>query len=432
VPADHVEPTIRCGICWAEVDLGVRPTSPTKPAPVTPSPAAPPVAVAKRPAPVLPGKPIPGMVKLEERMRRAAARLAPPPVPVQPVLATVVAKPAVPLVEIAPAPVHVDPLPVDDEPYAEIVPDEPVERPSRRSRSRGSSRRFRDDVEEDRPRRRPEKKSGGSPLPLVLGIGAFIVLLLGGGYLVSRAVRGPSDRDLVPVAEGDDPAIQFNLPNPDAIPKQPPPPAIGFNPFPNLPNMQPPGANGGPKALELVAFAGDGYSAKILKQRSEIPTFLNLQDDAYIIAHVRAKVVSSRLVPPVATIDITTADAPQNVTPDLKKILTDSGFRRAEPKAAKLAGYDGFELVEDFAGRKTTSRAVKVGCRVFVAKFTITGAFGDARSAEAAQKEFFDSFAITFDANTPAPQAEPGLIPKNRFPVPRPPMPPRPKLPGQP
>jgi hypothetical protein len=434
VPAEHAESTIRCGICWAEVDLGVRPTTPAKPALVPPPPAAP--AVAKRPAPVLAGKPIPAMAKLEERMRRAAARLAPPPAPAAPVRATVVVKPAAPLVEIAPAlatiaPARVDPSPIDAEPYAELASDEPMEPPSRRSRSRGSSRRFRDD-DEDRPRRRTERKSGGSPLPLVLGIGAFIVLLLGGGYLVSRAFRGPSDRDLVPIAEGDDPAIQFNLPNPDANPKQPPPPAIGFNPFPNMPNMQPPGAGRAGPVPELVAFAGDGYTAKIFSQKNEIPTFMNLQDDAYVIANVRAKTVNSRLFPPVATIDVTTADAPQDVNPDLKKILVDSSFRRAAPKSVQWAGQDGFELVEDLAGRKTTMRAVKVGCRVFIAKFTIQSAFGDARSAEAAQKDFFDSFAITFDANTPAPAAEPGLIPRKRLVVPRPPTPPRPKLPGQP
>ncbi len=435
IPADHAESTIRCGICWTEVDAGVRPKPPAVPV-VAPQPAVPPIAVAKRTVPEIPGKPLPGMAKLEERMRHAAARLAPPlPTPAAPVRATVVAKPAAPLVEIAPAIATIAPAFVEPMPIAEIS--DAADRPARPSRTRSSRRRDRDDDDDfDRPCRRSREKPKGNPLPLILGIGGGILVLVGGVYLIARATRGPSDRDLVPVAmDGNNPQMQFNLPNVDQNPA-PQPPQFGFNPFPNLPNMQPPGANPpAPKPIELVAYNGDGFTAKLFGNRSDFPTFLNLQDDAYFLAQVHAKRVGGRLTPPVATIEITTADAPQGVTPDLKKILTESGFRRGEPKAVKWAGHDGFELLDDFAGRKTNSRAVQVGCRVFLATFTITGAFGDATAAETAKKEFFDSFAITFDANTPAPAAEPGLIPRNRFPVPRPPTPPKvpkPKLPGQP
>jgi hypothetical protein len=449
IPADHAEPTIRCGICWKEVSLGDRPAA--APAPVAAPPVTAPVAVAKRPAPSLPGKPLPGMAKLEDRMQRAAARLAPPPaapvvakaLPVQPV-----AKPEEPIVEIAPAlatitpaAVRIDPVPAAFAPSAAaFAPDPDDDRPTRPSRSRGSRRRVDhdddEDDEDDRPRRRnrPAPK-GGNPLPLILGIGGAIVLLVGGVYLIARSARGPSDRDVVPLAEANDPPIQFNLPNVDPNPPplaQPQQPQIGFNPFPNMPNLRP--AKPQNPIPKLVAHTGDGYTAMVFPDKRELPTSANLYDDAYIIAIARGKRTFSDTRPPVAAIEITTVDAPQNVTPDLKRIMTEAVFRRGDVKAAKFAGQEGFEHIDEFAGRKTTTRICQVGCRVFLAKFTITGAFGDAQAAEAAQKEFFDSFKITFDANTPAP-ADRGLVPKKKFEVPRPPMvpaPPKPKLPGQP
>ncbi len=436
IPADHVESSIRCGICWADVPLANR-AAPTPASPSMPQ-SAPALAVARRPAAVIPGKPLPGMANLEERMQRAATKIAPAAAPVaaKPVVAAaVVSKPSAPLVEIQPqaaiAPVRVQQVTVDP-PVAELVSDEPEERPSRPSRSRASSRRFQrdedDDDYDDRPRRRPTKTKGKSPFPLIAGIGVFLLLLVGGVYLIARATRGTTDRDLVPVAEGDNPGMQFNLPNPDGNPpvggaKAPPP--FGFNPFPNLPNMQPPGAN-----LALVAHAGDGYSAKVFARPLELPSILNLYDDNFIIAHARTKQVRSTSMPPSATIEITTADVPQGVTPDLKRIVADLAFRRGEAKEAKWAGHDGLEHVDDFAGRNTTTRIVRVGCRIFLAKFTIMNAFGDRKSAEEARKEFFDSFKITFDPETPAP-VDPGLVP--RRPVRPPNIPkPRPKLPGQP
>lgn len=433
IPADHSEPTIRCGICWAEVAVSHRsvPTS-AVPSPVLNEPA---LAIAKRPVAVIPGKALPGMAKLEDRMQRAAARLAPAPVPAKPVVAAaVVVKSAPPLVEIQPqsapviAPLRIQSQSAYVEPVVEVVDNEPDERPSRPSRSRASSRRFQreddEDDDDDRPRRRPKRAAGKSALPLVIGVGAFLVLLVGGAYLIARMARGPSDRDLVPVAEGDDAGMQFNLPNPDANPPAAQP--RGFNPFPQLPNMQPPGAK-----LALVAHAGDGYAAKIFAQPMEHPSILNLYDEKFLIAHARSKHLRSSTTPPSATIEITIADVPQGVTADLKKIVTEIVFRRGEVKTAKIAGHDGFEHDDDFAGRSTLTRVVQVGCRIFLLKFTIMDAFGNRQTAEAARKEFFDSFKITFDPNTPAP-VDPALVPRRPIRPPNFPQPPRPKLPGQP
>ncbi len=436
IPADHAEPTIRCGICWAEVAVGARVTAPAKPV-VAPPPPAPVVAVATKSVPELPGRPLPGMVKLEERMRQAAARIAPPPAPAAPVRAAVVAKPALPLVEIAPAVATVAPAIVEPMPIAELSEDD--DRPARPSRTRGSRRREREDHDDDfdRTRRRHRETPKGNPLPLILGIVGTILLLVGGVYLIARATRGTSDRDIVPIAaDGNNPPVQFNLPNMDPNPAPAPAPPVGFNPFPNMPNRPAPAPRPQDKFPDLVVQNGDGFSAKCFAQKIETPfTTFNLYDDAYLIAHARGKRLASNSFPPVASIEVTTADVPKEVTPDLKRMVAETVFRRGEVQPVKFAGHDGFEIVDDFAGRKTKIRAVQVGCRIFLVKFTINGSFGDAAAAEKAQNEFFDSFTITFDANTPPPAAGAGLVPRNRLPVPRPPTPPklpRPKLPGQP
>ncbi len=406
------------------------------PAPV-PAPAPEPQAPAKARTvsanpklPALPGKPIAGMAKLEERLLRAAARIAPPPTPVKatPIVATPITSPP-PLVEIQPALVEpslptpravtATPVEIVADVVPEVIPDvmpEPVAPPIRTRASSRRVSRFDDDDDDydDRPRRtrgsRHQKSKSPSVLPMVIGGIVLLVLVMVGIYFLAQALRGPSERDRMPVAVGD-PEMQFNLPNPDANPRPQQNPGIGFNPFPKLPDMQPPKKFEIPNVnppeqpkWTLQEYEGDGFKVKLFGKPQEHRSILNLRDEKFYIVHARSKQLrSTSPLPPNSTIEIISADAPEGVTPDLKKIVMDSAFRRGTVVPAKFAGHDGYEHADDFAGRRITTRIVQVGCRVFLLKYSIFSAFGQQENAEDAKKEFFDSFTITFDPKTPAP-----------------------------
>lgn len=456
IPPDHLEPTIRCGICWNEVSLPYQtPTvipTPAKPNPHSThnTPASRPIA--RRPAPTLPGKPLPGMAKLEDRLQRAAARLEPAasPVPTSvaaiPVaaraVATAVPIETAPLVEIQPIASPRMPQSVHmvgkSEPDADDA-DSPNDLPfrSRPSRTRSSTtalrRHRRDDTDEDdeideRPRLRERRSRKESPVPLIMGILVFLGIVVGGIYLLARSMRGPVDRDIIPLlADGNDPAMEFNLPDPDAPPPDGPvpgrgDPAKGFNLFPNIPNMPnvPPAA----AKIVFVDYEGDGYKCKMFARPNESPSIMNLYDDQFLIAHTRTKRVRGMMSSPSMTIEISTADVPVGVNPDLKRIISEAVFRRSDVTTTALAGHKGFEHIDEIAGRQTVARIVQVGCRIFLVKFSLLDIFGDRTKAESARKEFFDSFQITFDPKTPAP-VDATLVPRQK-------SPPRPKAPIRP
>jgi hypothetical protein len=73
VPADHDAETIRCGICWAEVEIGIHELAPI-PASVEMAEEAKPVPKADHFAGI-PGRPAPGMAPLEDLLRNVGERM---------------------------------------------------------------------------------------------------------------------------------------------------------------------------------------------------------------------------------------------------------------------------------------------------------------------------------------------------------------------
>lgn len=438
VPRDHADPTIRCGICWTEVAVAPRPAA-AKSVPALP--VAQPLTA--RPTATIPGvKPAAGMAKLEGLIQKAGARLAGPAATATatPAIPVATLKPktaeAVPLPSIQPVPVPVTvapvpvpvPVPVQPAPVPPpapgplIVQGEIAEKETRSSRRRDddddrpSYKRRRDDDDDDdddrRSRRRGEGGNAGLIGVIVGGVALFVLLGVGVYYL-TRPARTPAvpqpDVAVAPpngMNVAGNPAIPFNLPNPDAAPQ----PAPGFNPFQGMPNVPPPNFGGRPPvALNWAEYAGDGYKVKFGSATREGFALLQLQDDNFWPYHARGKSVKTT-DPPAAKMEVITVDAPQGLTPDLRKLAEPFG-RVERVTACKVADRDGFEY-EDRGGITTTTRIVQVGCRVFVFKFTGWEAIADKASVEEAKKTFFDSISITFDPATPAP-AFPPAVPKN-------------------
>lgn len=134
VPKDHTDPTIRCGICWAEVALAAKPAPLPVAQALPPKAAARPVAALVPPPPpkaaprpsvvATPTKVAAGMGKLEAMIHKAGAKLAAPPAAAPVAAAVPLVATAVPALVVQPkaAPVVAAPVPVPQAPVPTPVP----------------------------------------------------------------------------------------------------------------------------------------------------------------------------------------------------------------------------------------------------------------------------------------------------------------------
>jgi hypothetical protein len=379
------------------------------PTPVRVAPAVPPVVVQPLPA----AAPVAAPVVVPSRPVEA-----PVPVTVAPLVAAPVVVPVTPA-----APKVLDAEPVVQGEFADDTA--APKRPAKDERSRPAAKRRPrdDDDDDDRPRRRKDKGEANNAsmvMMIVAGVAVLALLVVGVIYL-SGAFGRAKTPDAAPVANADQPpppAVQFNLPNPDGGPQPNANGNFGFNPFPPMQRFEPPR----PKMnVNWVEHDADGFKAKLVERPTTHPSILRLPDDNFFLVHVKTKSLTARTLPPAVTVEVVTADVPQGVVPDLKKMAAEPFGRADKVAACKVAGKDGYEHVEAVGPRTTTTRVIQVGCRVFVFKLTALPPFGDKETIDEAAKTFWESLSITFDPATPAP-VDPTLRRKN---APNNPFPPR-------
>lgn len=471
IPADHEEPTIRCGICWTEVTIPksagtgtAKPAARASTAPVAkaiPATPVPPVSTPRVAAALPAGaKPTSGMAPLEALLTKANARLTgtgpqtalPGGIP----KAAPLPSSAIDDVEIlepeildAPAPAVVAPSlkPLAAPPPA--VPtiasggrktrtrDDDDDKPKTRYKTRAE--RDDDDLEDEDEKPSGKKSGRGAGILLIVGVGVFLLVGFGiSAYFVVNSFMSDSpdvDPDLVADLP---PGVNFNPnPNPNPLPGLQPPDPVQIAPLPNnvpnpdqnprvpvQPRPQPPRPNRPVPEVTWVPVDGaDGFKALFPGKAHVFNTWQeNIHDTSNFLTLGKGKKYTGN--DKGYSFDITFADVPAGATPDLRKILTGSGQPRGEIVECKTDGHPGLEVESKNGPILNVKRVVQVGPRIFIFSATLHPIFGRTEEhAEEARKTFFESIKITFDKDTPA------VEDPNR---PRLPPPQRPGFPGNP
>src|SRR5262245_57889983 len=109
-------------------------------------------------------------------------------------------------------------------PRPSAVTSQPASAPSARNEPRPSSRRRDDDdYDDDRPRRRPKKSSSGTPVLLIVGIVAVLVIAVAGAAIGIVALSSGKDKDKSAVVTNTSPAAPVNVASNQPNPRVPGP-----------------------------------------------------------------------------------------------------------------------------------------------------------------------------------------------------------------